>query len=144
MVNLMAVDAQRLMDLTAYVNVLWSSPLTILIALYFLYDAMGPSVLAGVGVLVLLIPLNMVVSRIARKLQVRMEIQVIFMQQLGIKVQQQILVFFSSKVYSCFFKWALRPVDLHVDRQNLNNNNNNTLENCTKNLSSWMSIRWLF
>ena len=139
--NLMAVDAQRLMDLTAYVNVLWSSPLTILIALYFLYDAMGPSVLAGVGVLVLLIPLNMVVSRIARKLQVRMEIQVIFMQQLGIKVQQQILVFFSSKVYSCFFKWALRPVDLHVDRQNLNNNNNNTLENCTKNLSSWMSIR---
>ncbi|XP_068732556.1 multidrug resistance-associated protein 1-like [Montipora capricornis] len=71
MVNLMAVDAQRLMDLTAYVNVLWSSPLTILIALYFLYDAMGPSVLAGVGVLVLLIPLNMVVSRIARKLQVK-------------------------------------------------------------------------
>ena len=101
--NLMAVDAQRLMDLTAYVNVLWSSPLTILIALYFLYDAMGPSVLAGVGVLVLLIPLNMVVSRIARKLQVRMELQVIFMQQLGIKVQQQILVSFSSKVYSRFF-----------------------------------------
>ena len=71
MVNLMSVDAQRLMDLTTYANVLWSSPLTILIALYFLYDAMGPSVLAGVGVLVLLIPFNIVVSRIARKLQVK-------------------------------------------------------------------------
>ena len=70
MVNLMSVDAQRLMDLTTYANVLWSSPLTILIALYFLYDAMGPSILAGVGVLVLLIPFNLVVSRIARKLQV--------------------------------------------------------------------------
>ena len=67
----MSVDAQRLMDLTTYANVLWSSPLTILIALYFLYDAMGPSVLAGVGVLVLLIPFNIVVSRIARKLQVK-------------------------------------------------------------------------
>ena len=71
MVNLMSVDAQRLMDLTTYINVLWSSPLTILIALYFLYDAMGPSILAGVGVLVLLIPFNLVVSRIARKLQVK-------------------------------------------------------------------------
>ena len=67
----MSVDAQRLMDLTTYANVLWSSPLTILIALYFLYDAMGPSVLAGVGVLVLLIPFNIIVSRIARKLQVK-------------------------------------------------------------------------
>ncbi|KAL9964378.1 hypothetical protein ACROYT_G028009 [Oculina patagonica] len=71
MVNLMSVDAQRLMDLTTYVNVLWSSPLVIVIALYFLYDTMGPSILAGVGVLVLLIPLNLVVSRIARKLQVK-------------------------------------------------------------------------
>ena len=70
MVNLMSVDAQRLMDLATYVNVLWSSPITILIALYFLYDAMGPSTLAGVGVLVLLIPFNIVVSRLARKLQV--------------------------------------------------------------------------
>ena len=70
MVNLMSVDAQRLMDLTTYANVLWSSPLVILISLYFLYDAMGPSTLAGVGVLVLLIPVNLVVSRIARKLQV--------------------------------------------------------------------------
>ena len=66
----MSVDAQRLMDLTTYANVLWSSPLTILIALYFLYEAMGASILAGVGVLVLLIPFNLIVSRIARKLQV--------------------------------------------------------------------------
>lgn len=67
----MSVDAQRLMDLTTYANVLWSSPLTILIALYFLYDAMGPSILAGLGVLVLLVPFNIVVSKIARKLQVK-------------------------------------------------------------------------
>ena len=35
MVNLMSVDAQRLMDLLTYVNVLWSGPLQIIISLYF-------------------------------------------------------------------------------------------------------------
>ena len=69
MVNLMSVDAQRLMDLTTYINVLWSSPLVILITLYFLFDVMGPSTLAGFAVLLLLIPVNLVITRIARKLQ---------------------------------------------------------------------------
>lgn len=60
MVNLMSVDAQRIMELMTYINSLWSSPLQIAGALYFLYDTMGLSILAGVGVLVLIIPLNMV------------------------------------------------------------------------------------
>lgn len=46
-VNLMAVDAQRFMDLVAYLNMLWSAPLQIGLALYFLWDILGPSVLAG-------------------------------------------------------------------------------------------------
>lgn len=46
-VNLMAVDAQRFMDLTTYINMLWSAPLQIALALYFLWDLLGPSVLAG-------------------------------------------------------------------------------------------------
>ena len=70
MVNLMSVDAQRLMDLVTYLNVLWSSPLVIVIAMYFLFDVMGPSTLAGVGVLILLVPFNLVVTKMARKLQV--------------------------------------------------------------------------
>ena len=40
-VNLMSVDAQRLMDLMAYVNLIWSSPLQIGLAIYFLYDILG-------------------------------------------------------------------------------------------------------
>ena len=71
MVNLMSVDAQRLMDLTTYINVLWASPLQIILALYFLYNSMGVSILAGVGIMVLLIPINLCVTRLARKLQVR-------------------------------------------------------------------------
>lgn len=46
-VNLMAVDAQRFMDLTTYINMLWSAPLQIGLAVYFLWDLLGPSVLAG-------------------------------------------------------------------------------------------------
>ena len=68
--NLMSVDAQRLMDLLTYVNILWSGPLQIIISLYFLYNTMGVSILAGLGVMLLLIPSNIVISRVARKLQV--------------------------------------------------------------------------
>lgn len=46
-VNLMAVDAQRFMDLSAYINMIWSAPLQIALALYFLWEILGPSVLAG-------------------------------------------------------------------------------------------------
>lgn len=46
-VNLMAVDAQRFMDLTTYINMIWSAPLQIGLALFFLWDLLGPSVLAG-------------------------------------------------------------------------------------------------
>ena len=69
----MSVDAQRLMDLMAYVNTIWSSPLQIILALYFLYNTMGPSILAGVAVMILLIPLNLLVSRLARKIQVTLK-----------------------------------------------------------------------
>lgn len=46
-VNLMAIDAQCFMDLLVYVNSVWSAPLQIILALYFLWGNLGPSVLAG-------------------------------------------------------------------------------------------------
>lgn len=46
-VNLMSVDAQRFMDLTTYINMIWSAPLQIALAIFFLWDLLGPSVLAG-------------------------------------------------------------------------------------------------
>ena len=59
LVNLMSVDAQRLMELMTYINSLWSSPLQIAGSLYFLYNTLGLSILAGLGVMILIIPLNM-------------------------------------------------------------------------------------
>uniref|UniRef100_A0A671VKK2 ATP-binding cassette, sub-family C (CFTR/MRP), member 3 n=1 Tax=Sparus aurata TaxID=8175 RepID=A0A671VKK2_SPAAU len=69
-VNLMSVDAQRFMDLTTFLNMLWSAPLQIVLALYFLWQNLGPSVLAGVAVMVMLIPFNAVIAMKTRAYQV--------------------------------------------------------------------------
>ena len=69
-VNLMSVDAQRMQDVTAYLYLLWSAPLQIIIAMYMLWGILGPSIFAGVGVMVLLVPINGVVANIQNKLQV--------------------------------------------------------------------------
>ncbi|XP_077594389.1 ATP-binding cassette sub-family C member 3 isoform X1 [Stigmatopora nigra] len=69
-VNLMSVDAQRFMDLTTFLNMLWSAPLQIMLALYFLWQNLGPSVLAGVAVMILLIPFNAVIAMKTRAYQV--------------------------------------------------------------------------
>ncbi|XP_026172192.1 canalicular multispecific organic anion transporter 2 isoform X2 [Mastacembelus armatus] len=69
-VNLMSVDAQRFMDLTTFLNMLWSAPLQIMLALYFLWQNLGPSVLAGVAVMIMLIPFNAVIAMKTRAYQV--------------------------------------------------------------------------
>ncbi|XP_068141679.1 multidrug resistance-associated protein 1 isoform X2 [Drosophila tropicalis] len=70
-VNLMAVDAQRFMDLTTYLNMLWSAPLQIGLALYFLWLQLGPSVLAGLAVMIILIPVNGVIASRIKTYQIR-------------------------------------------------------------------------
>ncbi|KAG2236972.1 hypothetical protein INT48_002041 [Thamnidium elegans] len=68
-VNHMSVDAQRLMDLCTYFHIVWSGPFQIVIALFFLYNTMGPSIGAGVGILILAIPLNTYIARKMRTYQ---------------------------------------------------------------------------
>ncbi|XP_043928090.1 multidrug resistance-associated protein 1-like [Protopterus annectens] len=61
-VNLMSTDAQQLMDLSLNLNLLWSAPFQILMAIIFLWQELGVSVLAGFAVLLLIIPLNAFVA----------------------------------------------------------------------------------
>lgn len=70
-VNLMAVDAQRFMDLVTYLNMIWSAPLQISLAIYFLWGILGPSVLAGLAVMIVLIPVNGVIANKAKNLQIK-------------------------------------------------------------------------
>ncbi|XP_055990712.1 multidrug resistance-associated protein 1 [Sorex fumeus] len=69
-VNLMSVDAQRFMDLATYINMIWSAPLQVILALYLLWLNLGPSVLAGVVVMVLMVPLNAVMAMKTKTYQV--------------------------------------------------------------------------
>lgn len=67
----MAVDAHRFVDLTTYLNMVWSAPFQIALAIYFLWQSLGPSVLAGLFVMIVLIPINGVVAAKARNLQIK-------------------------------------------------------------------------
>lgn len=69
-VNLMSVDAQRFMDLITYINMIWSAPLQVVLALYFLWQNLGPSVLAGVAVMILMVPVNAVIAMKTKTYQV--------------------------------------------------------------------------
>jgi ATP-binding cassette, subfamily C (CFTR/MRP), member 1 len=69
-VNHMAVDQQRLSDLTQYGQQLWSAPFQIVLCMLSLYQLVGLSMLAGVGVMIIMIPLNSVIAKIMKRLQI--------------------------------------------------------------------------
>ncbi|XP_037669576.1 multidrug resistance-associated protein 1 isoform X2 [Choloepus didactylus] len=69
-VNLMSVDAQRFMDLATYLNMVWSAPLQVILALYLLWLNLGPSVLAGLAVMILMVPVNAVMAMKTKTYQV--------------------------------------------------------------------------
>ncbi|CAO1343275.1 unnamed protein product [Diamesa hyperborea] len=70
-VNLMAVDAQRFFELVSYLHVLWSGPLVIAIAITLLWQYLGIAVLAGLVVMILMIPLSGFFATKLRDLQIQ-------------------------------------------------------------------------
>ncbi|CAK6953270.1 canalicular multispecific organic anion transporter 1 [Scomber scombrus] len=69
-VNLMSADAQRFNDVTNFIHLLWSCPLQIGLSIVFLWMELGPSVLAGLAVMVLMVPINGLLATKARKFQI--------------------------------------------------------------------------
>ncbi|CAH8644795.1 unnamed protein product [Schistosoma rodhaini] len=67
--NLMSSDAQQFVQLMPFINILWSGPFQITIAMILLWRELGPSVLAGVGVLLLLLPVNVLIARRSKVFQ---------------------------------------------------------------------------
>lgn len=70
-VNLMSVDAQRLQDVACYVWLVWSAPLQICLATALLWNLLGVSVLAGLAVMILILPVNGLLVSYQRRRQVR-------------------------------------------------------------------------
>jgi len=55
--NLMAVDAQKLYEVTQEGHLIWAVPLSVLLVSSFLYQTLGPSSLVGVAVLIGIVPI---------------------------------------------------------------------------------------
>ena len=70
-VNLMAIDTARLQDLTQYAQQLWSAPLQITLCMLSLYQLVGLSMLAGIGAMILMVPVNGLIARLMKTLQKR-------------------------------------------------------------------------
>jgi ATP-binding cassette subfamily C (CFTR/MRP) protein 1 len=74
-VNLQSIDAGRLEGNMAYLHMIWSAPLQIIISLVMLWQVVGWSVLAGLGVMVLLIPINLRISKVLVEIQKTMMVR---------------------------------------------------------------------
>ncbi|KAI9711951.1 MAG: hypothetical protein M1828_001750 [Chrysothrix sp. TS-e1954] len=70
-VNYMSVDVQRLQDLAQYGQMLWSAPFQLILCMASLYQLVGISFLAGIGIMIALVPVNGVMARLMKKLQQR-------------------------------------------------------------------------
>lgn len=68
-VNLMAVDSQRLQDATQVGQHIWSAPLQIIFCLASLYQLVGYSMVAGVTTMVIMVPANGYLASVLRNLQ---------------------------------------------------------------------------
>ncbi|VDK43346.1 unnamed protein product [Anisakis simplex] len=70
-VNLMSVDIQRFQDMTSFVMLFWSAPLQVILSIYFLWRLLGISVIAGLFILIAMIPFNSWISVKMRNCQVQ-------------------------------------------------------------------------
>lgn len=98
-VNLMSVDTQRLQDVAGYLWSIWSSPLQIALALALLWGQLGVSVLAGLAIMVLLIPVNAVVATKTRKYQM----QQMKLKDARLKLMNEVLSGIKVSQCSCLF-----------------------------------------
>ncbi|KAI6778837.1 Metal resistance protein-like protein [Emericellopsis cladophorae] len=68
-VNYMAVDAQRLQDLTQWAQQAWSAPFQIIICMVSLYNLVGWSMLAGVAVMIIMMPVQGFTAKLMKSMQ---------------------------------------------------------------------------
>ncbi|XP_076852199.1 multidrug resistance-associated protein 1-like isoform X2 [Brachyhypopomus gauderio] len=86
-VNLVSADTQKLMDFVVYFSAVWLAPIEIGLCLYFLWQRLGPSALAGIATVILIFPLNGLIAKMRSKLQ---EVQMKYMDG-RIKLMNEIL-----------------------------------------------------
>jgi ABC-type multidrug transport system fused ATPase/permease subunit len=63
-INLMSIDSFKVADICAYLHFLWAAvPVQLVMAVLLLYNVLGFSSLAGIGLMAFVLPLNMFIAR---------------------------------------------------------------------------------
>jgi ABC-type multidrug transport system fused ATPase/permease subunit len=63
-INLMAVDSFKVSEVSSYLHFLWAeTPVQFVLAIVLLYQVLGYSSFVGIGMMALLLPVNMVISK---------------------------------------------------------------------------------
>lgn len=69
-INLMAVDSFKVAEVCAYLHFLWAeTPVQLVIAIVLLYKLLGYSSIAGIGMMIILAPINLLISKQFAKIQ---------------------------------------------------------------------------
>jgi ABC-type multidrug transport system fused ATPase/permease subunit len=69
-INLMAVDAFKVSEISAYLHFLWANtPIQFFVAVGLLYRVLGFSCIAGIGMMLVLLPINLYVAKQFSKIQ---------------------------------------------------------------------------
>lgn len=63
-INLMAVDSFKVAEISAYLHFLWANtPVQVVVSVLLLYRILGLSSVAGIGMMIFLLPINMLISK---------------------------------------------------------------------------------
>lgn len=69
-INLMAVDSFKVSEISAYLHFLWAeTPVQVVLAVWLLYSILGFSSIAGIIIMILLLPINLAISKQFAKMQ---------------------------------------------------------------------------
>ncbi|KJH51062.1 ABC transporter, ATP-binding protein [Dictyocaulus viviparus] len=86
-VNLMAIDVDRFRLITPQLQQYWSSPVQIIVCMFFLWQTVGYAVIGGFLVMISIIPINICVSFISK----RWTVQQMYLKDERIRMTNEIL-----------------------------------------------------
>nr|ABS83557.1 ABCC/MRP-like protein [Mytilus californianus] len=115
-INLMSVDAEKIGNCVWSLNEVWAVPLLFSMAFYFLWQTLGSSVFVGLIIVLLLVPVNFVLMRKSKQLQ----LESMDLKDARIKKMNEVLNGIKVlKMYAweeCFEKCILkiRDQELHI------------------------------
>ncbi|XP_064477247.1 multidrug resistance-associated protein 1-like [Ornithodoros turicata] len=84
LINLLSVDADKVNQLSSYIGIAVGAPVNIAYSTYLLWHFLGPSCLAGIFVIVIMMPITGTIAQRCRKLQERqMQLKDSRLKQMG-------------------------------------------------------------